>query len=163
GKRANKTPETAYMDWTEGTHVVHVDYGIGKFMGMRHRTVNGTEREYLLIEYDGTDTLFVPIHQSDRLTRYVGADETPPKLNKLGKQDLWVKARNKARRNAEEEAKELLGIYSKRARAKGFGYSPDSEWQHEMEANFPFIETEDQIRVIQEVKADMENTMPMDR
>lgn len=163
GKRANKTPETAYMDWGEGTHVVHVDYGIGKFMGLRHRTISGTEREYLLIEYHGTDTLFVPIHQADRLTRFVGADETPPKLNKLGKADLWVKARNKARRNAEEEAKELLDIYGKRARAKGFAYTPDSAWQHEMEANFPFVETEDQLRVIQEVKADMETSTPMDR
>lgn len=163
GKRTSKTPETAYMDWNEGTHVVHVDYGIGKFMGMRHRTINGTEREYLLIEYDGTDTLFVPIHQADRLTRYVGSDEAPPKLNKLGKADLWVKARNKARRNAEEEAKELLNIYSKRARAQGFSYTPDTEWQHEMEAQFPFVETEDQLRVIQEVKTDMESTMPMDR
>jgi transcription-repair coupling factor (superfamily II helicase) len=163
GKRTSKTPETAYMDWTEGTHVVHVDYGIGQFMGLRHRTVNGNEREYLLIEYHGTDTLFVPIHQADRLTRYVGADEVPPKLNKLGKSDLWVKARKKAQHNAEEEAKELLGIYSKRARAQGFTYNPDSAWQHEMEANFPFVETEDQIRVIQDVKADMESTMPMDR
>jgi len=163
GKRANKTPETAYMDWDEGTHVVHVDYGIGKFMGMRHRTISGTEREYLLIEYDGTDTLFVPIHQADRLTRYVGNDDAAPKLNKLGKADLWVKARNKARRNAEEEAKELLNIYSKRARAKGFAYTPDTAWQHEMEAQFPFVETEDQLRVIQEVKADMESTTPMDR
>lgn len=163
GKRANKTPETAYMDWTEGTHVVHVDYGIGKFMGLRHRTVNGNEREYLLIEYHGTDTLFVPIHQSDRLTRYVGADEAPPKLNKLGKPDLWIKVRQKAQHNAVEEAKELLGIYTQRAHAQGFAYTPDSAWQHEMEANFPFVETEDQVRVIQEVKADMESTMPMDR
>lgn len=163
GKRTHKTPETAYMDWTEGTHVVHVDYGIGKFMGLRHRTVNGNEREYLLIEYNGTDTLFVPIDQADRLSRYVGADEVPPKLNKLGKPDLWVKARKKAEHNAAEEAKELLGIYSKRARAQGFTYSPDSAWQHEMEANFPFVETDDQLRVIHEVKADMESTMPMDR
>lgn len=163
GKRANKTPETDYMDWGEGTHVVHVDYGIGKFMGMRHRTVNGTEREYLLVEYDGTDTLFVPIHQADRLTRYVGADEAPPKLNKLGKPDLWLKVRKKAQRNAEEEARELLHIYSKRAKAQGFSYTQDTAWQHEMEANFPFVETEDQVRVIREVKADMESPVPMDR
>ena len=163
GKRANKTPETAYMDWTNGTHVVHVDYGIGKFAGLQHRTISGTEREYLVIEYEGTDTLFVPIHQADRLTRYVGADEVPPKLNKLGKPDIWIKVRKKAQHNAVEEAKELLSIYSQRAKAKGFEFTPDSAWQHEMEANFPFVETEDQTRVIQEVKADMENTMPMDR
>ena len=162
-KRGRKTPETSFMDWAEGTYVVHVDYGIGKFAGMRHRTINTTEREFLLIEYNGTDTLFVPIHQADRLSRFVGADETPPKLNKLGKQELWLKIREKARRNAKEEAKELLGIYRKRARASGYSFSPDSAWQHEMEANFPFVETEDQVRVIQEVKTDMQQRTPMDR
>ncbi len=162
-RRGSKTPETAYMDWSEGTHVVHVDYGIGKFMGMRHRTVNTTEREFLLVEYHGTDTLYVPIHQADRLSRYVGADETPPKLNKLGKPEQWLKVREKARRNAQEEAKELLAIYRERARAQGYAFSADSAWQHEMEANFAFVETEDQVRVIQEVKSDMQSGTPMDR
>ena len=162
-RRSSKTPETAYMDWSEGTHVVHVDYGIGKFMGMRHRTVNTTEREFLLVEYHGTDTLYVPIHQADRLSRYVGADETPPKLNKLGKPEQWLKLREKARRNAQEEAKELLAIYRERARAHGYAFSADSAWQHEMEANFAFVETEDQVRVIQEVKSDMQSGTPMDR
>ncbi len=162
-RRSSKTPETAYMDWSEGTHVVHVDYGIGKFMGMRHRTVNTTEREFLLVEYHGTDTLYVPIHQADRLSRYVGADETPPKLNKLGKPEQWLKVREKARRNAQEEAKELLAIYRERARAHGYAFSADSAWQHEMEANFAFVETEDQVRVIQEVKSDMQSGTPMDR
>ncbi len=162
-RRGGKTPETAYMDWSEGTHVVHVDYGIGKFMGMRHRTVNTTEREFLLVEYQGTDTLYVPIHQADRLSRYVGADETPPKLNKLGKPEQWLKVREKARRNAQEEAKDLLAIYRERARAQGYAFSADSAWQHEMEANFAFVETEDQVRVIQEVKSDMHSGTPMDR
>ena len=132
-------------------------------MGMRHRTVNSTEREYLLVEFDRSDTIYVPIHQADRLSRYVGADETPPKLNKLGKPDQWIKARDKARRNAQEEAKELLEIYSRRAQASGLGFSPDSAWQHEMEAGFAFVETDDQLRVIQEVKADMHSRKPMDR
>lgn len=162
-RRASKTPETAYTDWSEGTHVVHVDYGIGKFMGMRHRTVNTTKREFLLVEYQGTDTLFVPIHQADRLSRYVGAQEKPPKLNKLGKAEQWLKVREKARRNAREEAKDLLEIYRKRARAQGYAFSADSAWQHEMEANFAFVETEDQTRVIHEVKADMQSSAPMDR
>ena len=151
------------MDWSEGTHVVHVDYGIGKFMGMRHRTVNTTKREFLLVEYHGTDTLFVPIHQADRLSRYVGADETPPKLNKLGKPEQWLKVREKARRNAQQEAKDLLAIYRERARAQGYAFSADSAWQHEMEANFAFVETADQVRVIQEVKSDMQSGTPMDR
>ncbi len=163
GRRAAKTPETAYTDWDDGTYVVHVDYGIGKFAGLQHRTINTTEREYLLIEYHGSDTIYVPVHQADRLSRYVGAEETAPKLNQLGKPDQWIKARDKARRNAEAEAKELLEIYSRRARATGYAFSPDSAWQHEMEAGFPFIETEDQLRVIQEVKSDMHGRKPMDR
>ncbi len=163
GARASTVMDTAYTDWEIGTHVVHVDYGIGRFMGMRHRTVNATEREYLLIEYKDADTIYVPIHQADRLSRYVGAEETPPKLNQLGKPDQWIKARDKARRNAEVEAKELLEVYSRRAQATGFVFSPDSAWQHEMEAGFAFVETEDQLRVIQEVKADMHSSKPMDR
>lgn len=162
-RRGRKTAETAYTDWVEGTFVVHVDYGIGQFAGMRHRRVKATEREYLLIEYRGADTIFVPIHQADRLSRYVGADDKPPKLSQLGKPDLWRKMRGKARQNAEEEARELMDIYRRRAHAAGFAYSPDGAWQHELEAGFPFVETEDQLKVIQEVKRDMESGAPMDR
>ncbi len=162
-RTGRKTPETEYTDWAEGTYVVHVDYGIGKFIGMRHRRINASKREYLLIEYQGGDTIFVPIHQTDRLSRYVGADEKPPRLSKLGKPDLWLKIRGKAQRNAEEEARELIDIYRRRASASGFAYPPDSAWQHELEANFPFVETEDQLKVIQEVKRDMESSAPMDR
>ena len=163
GARASAVADTSYTDWEAGTHVVHVDYGIGRFMGLRHRKVSASEREYLLVEYRDADTIYVPIHQADRLSRYVGAEETPPKLSQLGKPDQWIKARDKARRNAEEEAKELLAVYSRRAQAKGFVFSPDSAWQHEMEAGFAFVETEDQLRVIQEVKADMHSSKPMDR
>ncbi|MCY3798333.1 MAG: transcription-repair coupling factor [Chloroflexi bacterium] len=163
GARARVAADTSYTDWAIGAHVVHVDFGIGRFMGMRHRTVHATEREYLLVEYQNADTIYVPIHQADRLSRYVGAEETPPKLNQLGKPDQWIKARDKAKRNAEEEAKELLQIYSRRAQASGIAFSPDSAWQHEMEAGFPFVETEDQLRVIHEVKADMHGRKPMDR
>ncbi len=163
GARGGKTADSSYTDWQDGVYVVHVDYGIGKFMGLRHRTVNTTEREYLLVEYQGADTIYVPIHQADRLSRYVGADDKAPKLNQLGKADQWIKARDKARRNAIEEARELLAIYSKRARAMGHAFSGDTAWQHEMEAGFPFVETEDQLRVIQEVKADMHDRKPMDR
>ena len=161
--RGGKTADSSYTDWQEGTYVVHVDYGIGKFMGLRHRTVNTTEREYLLVEYQDADMIYVPIHQADRLSRYVGADDKAPKLSQLGKADQWIKARDKARRNAVEEARELLAIYSKRARASGHAFSADTAWQHEMEAGFPYVETEDQLRVIQEVKADMHDRKPMDR
>jgi len=156
-------PESNYADWNEGDYVVHVDYGIGQFRGLRTRTVEGNEREYLLIEYEGTDALFVPIHQSDRLTRYVGADEAPPRLNALGKQDVWNRVRSRAKQAAEDEARELLEIYARRAAVNGYIYMPDTPWQHELEATFPYVETEDQLRVLHEVKQDMEGPMPMDR
>ncbi len=158
-----RAPDTRYTDWQEGTYVVHVDFGIGRFAGLRHRSIRDTRREYLMVEYQNADTIYVPIHQADRLSRYVGADGKAPRLSQLGKADLWLKARGKARRNAEEEAKELLEIYSRRAAAQGHAFSPDSAWQHEMEAAFPFVETEDQLRVIQQVKDDMGAREPMDR
>ncbi|MCY3778754.1 MAG: transcription-repair coupling factor [Chloroflexi bacterium] len=163
GRARAKPADSSYTDWQEGTYVVHVDYGIGRFKGLRHRSFNNSEREYLLVEYRGEDTIYVPIHQADRLSRYVGPNDKAPPLNQLGKADQWIKARDKARRNAEEEARELLSIYSRRAVAVGHAFSADSAWQHEMEAGFPFVETEDQLRVINEVKADMHDHKPMDR
>ncbi|MCY4464635.1 MAG: transcription-repair coupling factor [Chloroflexi bacterium] len=161
--KRRRSPDTRYTDWQSGTYVVHVDFGIGRFAGLQHRSIRDTRREYLMVEYQNADTIYVPIHQADRLSRYVGADGKAPKLSQLGKADLWLKAREKARRNAEEEAKELLEIYSRRAAAQGHAFSPDSAWQHEMEAAFPFVETEDQLRVIQQVKGDMGAREPMDR
>lgn len=160
---AGKPADTSYTDWDEGAYVVHVDYGIGRFKGLRDRQVHNSKREYLLVEYRGGDSIYVPIHQADRLSRYVGANDKAPVLNQLGKADQWIKARDKARRDAEEEARELLSIYSKRALAIGHAYSADTAWQHEMEAGFTFVETEDQLRVINEVKTDMHKREPMDR
>jgi transcription-repair coupling factor (superfamily II helicase) len=160
--RRAKTPELAYADMHEGDYVVHIDYGVGKFVGLRRRTLEGVEREYLLIEYGGTDTLFVPIHQADRLSRYVGPDDKPPTLNKLGQQD-WIRIKSKAKKAVEEEARELLGLYAARASAPGHPFSPDTPWQHELEASFPYVETEDQLRAVVDVKNDMEKPHPMDR
>ncbi len=161
--RSGKAPDAGYAEWQSGDYVVHVDYGIGRFDGMQRRTIEGTEREYLLVEYAGTDKIFVPIHQADRLTRYVGADDKPPALHSLGKQGEWARITRRVKKDVEEEARELLAIYAKRASTKGFAFTPDSHWQHELEASFPYVETEDQMHAISNVKADMENTMPMDR
>jgi transcription-repair coupling factor (superfamily II helicase) len=158
-----RVPESDYADWKNGDFVVHVDYGVGKFAGMRHRTIESVEREYLMVEYSGTDMLFVPIHQADRLTRYVGADDRPPALNKLGNVIEWTRTKKKVSKAVEEEAHELLELYSQRASAAGHPFSSDSPWQHELEAGFPYVETEDQLRAVREVKADMEKTQPMDR
>jgi transcription-repair coupling factor (superfamily II helicase) len=130
-----RAPEESYADWSEGDFVVHVDYGIGRFAGMRHRTVEGLEREYLLVEYAGTDMLFVPIHQADRLTRYVGPDEKPPALNKLGQPSDWLRIRRRAERAVEEEARELLALYSARSDARPC-LRLDA-LRHELETSFP--------------------------
>ena len=160
---ARRLPESDYADWKEGDFVVHVDYGIGRFVGMQSRSVEGHAREYLLVEYEGTDRLFVPVDQADRLTRFVGPDEKPPTMSKLGKPAEWLKTKEKARRAAEEEARELLEIYARRAASAGHHYQPDTPWQHELEAGFTYVETEDQLRTLREIKRDMESGMPMDR
>lgn len=160
-KRA-RLPESSYADMHAGDYVVHVDYGIGRFAGMRRRTVEGNEREYLVVEYAGTDAVFVPIHQADRLTRYVGPDDRPPQLSKLGKPD-WSRVTSQAKKAVEEEAKELLELYAQRMAASGHAFGQDTPWQHELEASFPFVETEDQLRAVREVKGDMESSAPMDR
>jgi len=157
-----RAPEIAYADLKPGDFVVHIDYGIGRFSGMRRRTLEGVEREYLLVEYAGTDSLYIPIHQTDRLTRYVGADDAPPTLNRLGQQD-WLKVRGRIKKAVEDEARDLLTLYAERASAPGHPFGADTSWQHELEASFPFVETDDQLRAVRAVKADMEKPHPMDR
>lgn len=169
--RARKAaPEKAFADWQPGDAVVHEDYGIGLYRGLVKLTVNtGTpsqpvegEREYLLLEYADGDRLYVPLHQLDRVQRYVGSDEARPALDKLGSGG-WEKARHKARGAAAELARDLLQLYAARELATRPPFSPDTPWQVELESSFPFIETEDQLQAIQDVKADMEQPRPMDR
>jgi transcription-repair coupling factor (superfamily II helicase) len=160
--KRKSAPPVQYSDLREGDYVVHMDYGVGRFAGMRRRTLESIEREYLMVEYAGTDALYVPIHQTDRLTRYVGADDTPPTITRLGQAD-WGRIKSKAQKAVEEEAQELLAIYAARASAPGHAYAADTPWQHEMEAAFPFVETEDQLKAVRSVKQDMEKPHPMDR
>jgi transcription-repair coupling factor (superfamily II helicase) len=163
-------PEKTFADWQPGDAVVHEDYGIGLYRGLVRLTINtGTaaqpvegEREYLLLEYADGDRLYVPLHQLDRVTRYVGSDEARPQLNKLGS-DQWEREKQKARSAAAEFARDLLQLYAERELAERPPFSKDTPWQTEMESAFPFIETDDQLRAIQEVKADMEKPHPMDR
>ncbi|MDW8352546.1 MAG: transcription-repair coupling factor, partial [Anaerolineae bacterium] len=169
--RARKSaPEQAFADWRPGDAVVHEDYGIGLYRGLARLTVNtGTpaqpvegEREYLLLEYADGDRLYVPLHQLDRVTRYVGSDDAPPRLDKLGS-GQWEREKQKARGAAAELARELLQLYAERELARRPPFSKDTPWQIEMESAFPFIETDDQLQAIREVKADMEKPQPMDR
>ena len=155
-------PEATFADLQVGDYVVHVEYGIGRFAGLQKRVIDESEREYLIIEYAGNDLLYVPIHQADRLSRYVGADDRVPPLNRLGTQE-WARTKENTRRAVEEVARELLELYAARASVVGHAFSPDSPWQAELEASFPYVETDDQLLALRAVKQDMESPHPMDR
>ena len=157
-----ENPEAAYADLKPGDWVVHVDFGIGRFIGLVQRRLEGLEREYLCVEYKNRDQLFVPIYQADRLTRYLGPDGSPPSPGSLGTQE-WQEAKRKTRSAVIEVAQELLDLYACRQIAIGYAFSPDTVWQKELESAFPYLETEDQIKAINDIKHDMENDRPMDR
>jgi transcription-repair coupling factor (superfamily II helicase) len=155
-------PETYFADITAGDYVVHLEYGIGKFKGLVTRAVGGMEREYLLVQYANSDVLYVPVHHADRLSKWIGSDERPPTVHRLGDKG-WTATKAKAQEAADELAGELLELYAARELIAGHAFAADDEWQAELEASFPYRETEDQLRVIAEVKADMQQAMPMDR
>jgi transcription-repair coupling factor (superfamily II helicase) len=161
-RRRKVAPEAYFADLTPGDFVVHVEYGIGIFRGLVIRALEGMEREYLLVEYAESDRLYVPIHQADRLSRYIGADDRAPRLNRLGRTE-WQAVKARAKQAAEDVARELLDLYAARELAEGHAFGPDAEWQAELEASFPYYETEDQLHAIADVKADMEKPKPMDR
>jgi len=155
-------PETFFADMSPGDYVVHIEHGIGRFEGLITLQMETVEREYLLIQYQGSGKVYVPIHQADRISRYVGADERPPRLHKLGGTE-WAVVRKRAQQAVEEVAAELLELYAAREMVIGHAFGPDTSWQAELEAAFPYIETEDQLRAIDDVKSDMEKPQPMDR
>ncbi|MEA3345265.1 MAG: transcription-repair coupling factor [Chloroflexota bacterium] len=156
------TPETIFADLSSGDYVVHVEHGIGVFRGLVHLTINGVEGEYLRVDYAQKDKLYVPIHSADRLSPYVGADDREPTIHRLGSTS-WKRVKERAQRAVEELARDLLELYSTRKVAEGHAFSPDTPWQRELEASFPYYETEAQLQAIREVKADMEKAKPMDR
>ncbi|MGV9774700.1 transcription-repair coupling factor [Streptosporangium sp. NPDC003464] len=143
-----------------GDHVVHEQHGVGRYIEMVQRTVQGATREYLVIEYAKGDRLYVPTDQLDEVTRYVGGES--PTLNRMGGAD-WAKAKTKAKKAVKEIAGELIRLYSARMASPGHAFGPDTPWQREMEDAFPYAETGDQLEAIDEVKRDMERGVPMDR
>ena len=157
-----EAPESSYADLEPGDWVVHVDHGIGKYVGLVERKHEGVQQEFLCVEYAEQDQLFVPIHHADRLTRYIGADGFVPALSRLGGAS-WHTTKQRVREAVQEMAGELLDLYAKRQVAEGYAFSPDTPWQRELEASFPYIETEDQLQALVEIKEDMENPRPMDR
>jgi transcription-repair coupling factor (superfamily II helicase) len=157
-----ESPEMAYADLQSGDWVVHVDHGIGRYIGLVRRSLEGLDREFLAVAYEGGDQLFVPIHQADRLTRYIGPDNHTPSSSRLGSAE-WTLSKQRVRAGVENVAKELLDLYAQRQVARGHSFSADTPWQTELEASFPYIETEDQLSAITQVKQDMESIRPMDR
>ncbi|REF30270.1 transcription-repair coupling factor [Calidifontibacter indicus] len=154
------------LELRPGDFVVHEQHGVGKFVEMMQRTVGGATREYLVLEYAASkrgqpgDRLFVPTDQLDQITRYVGGEA--PSLNKMGGSD-WQTTKSRARRHVRQIAGELIRLYSARMATPGHAFGPDTPWQRELEDAFAYIETPDQLSSIDEVKADMEKTVPMDR
>lgn len=161
-RRAGAASELFFTDLQPGDYVVHVEHGIGIFRGLVKLSLEGVEHEYLQVDYAANDKLYVPIHQADRLSRYVGVDDRPPQIYRLGTAD-WNLVKRRADRAVEEIAEELLELYAARELSPGHAFLPDSPWQQELEAAFPYVETEDQLRAIEQVKADMEQPKPMDR
>jgi transcription-repair coupling factor (superfamily II helicase) len=154
------------LELKKGDYVVHEQHGVGRFVEMRQRDVQGATREYLVLEYGASkrggppDMLFVPADALDQVTRYVGGEG--PSLDRLGGSD-WSKRKNRARRAVREIAAELIKLYAARQATQGFAFGPDTPWQRELEDAFPFHETPDQLTTVDEVKADMRQTVPMDR
>jgi len=161
-RRREIDPTRVTFSFAPGDYVVHATHGIGLFKEVLRQEVLGAERDYLLLEYAKGDKLFVPVEQIDRITKYVGPDGSAPRVTRLNTAD-WSRATGKARTAARALAFDLVDLYARRSTVTGHAYGPDTSWQLEMEAMFPYEETPDQLAAIADVKADMESDKPMDR
>lgn len=155
-------PIATVLDLKPGDYVVHIQYGIGVFRGLTKREVEGIEKEFLYIEYQAPDKLFVPADQLDRIQKYLSPNDVMPKLNRLTGGD-WQKTIGKAKEDARAFAADLVKLYASRKGVQRRPFGPDSPWQGEMEATFPWVETPSQMRAIREAKSDLQRDYPMDR
>ena len=160
----NRQKLNSFTDLSPGDLVVHENYGIGRFVAMEQIRIDGAIKDYVKIAYQGSDTLFVPATQLDMVSKYIGGggEDSNVRLNKIGT-DAWQKTKQKARKAAKDMAGELIQLYAARKRQEGFAFAADTPWQREFEDNFPYPETDDQLRCISEIKSDMEAPIPMDR
>ena len=168
-KKRKKTPEQfktgetiIFSDLKVGDYIVHRTNGIGQFVGINTINTEGVTKDYIKIRYKDDGILYVPTSNLDNIKKYIGSGDGVPRLNKLGSKD-WSKAKAKVKSNLQEIAKDLIELYAKREKTKGFMFSKDTEWQKEFEEKFPYVETNDQLRSIEEMKKDMESEKPMDR
>ena len=168
-KKRRKTPEQfkagetiIFSDLKVGDYIVHRTNGVGQFIGINTIQAAGVTKDYIKIKYKDDGILYVPTSSLDNVKKYIGSGDGIPRLNKLGSKD-WAKAKARVKSNLQEIAKDLIELYAKREKAKGFIFSKDTEWQKEFEQKFPYTETNDQLRSIEEMKKDMESEKPMDR
>jgi len=154
---------SSYLDLEPGNYVVHEHHGIGRFSGVVQIPVAGIKKDYIKIDFAGTDCIYVPCTQLDLVAKYIGSGEDKPvHLSKLGGTD-WIKKKQRAKAAAKDMAEELIRLYAERKQIKGHAFSPDSDWQRQFEENFEFAETDDQLKCINDIKQDMESSAPMDR
>ena len=160
--RSERGPEVTLADLVPGTFVVHIDHGVARFAGTTQIGDNGEEKEYLVLEYADSDKLYVPTDHLDRVSGYQGARDHTPNLTRLSTAE-WARIKERVKGATREMAQELIRVNAARQVAEGHNFGPDSVWQQELEDSFPFVETPDQSKTINEVKGDMEQTRPMDR
>ena len=160
----NRQKLNSFTDLVPGDLVVHDHHGIGRFVCMEQMKIDGAIKDYIKIAYAGTDTLFVPATQLDLVSKYIGngGEDATVKLHKMGT-ETWQKTKAKARKAAKDMAAQLIQLYAARKRQEGYAFAADTPWQSEFEDNFPYAETDDQLRCIADIKADMESPIPMDR
>ena len=165
-RRASSTfrqgEKIVFADLKPGDFVVHKTHGIGEFVGVNTIEADGVTKDYIKIKYKNDDMLYVPTSNLDNVRKYVGGGDTAPRLNKLGSKE-WSNTKARVKKNLREVAKDLIELYAKRQKIKGYAFSPDTDWQKQFEEEFPYQETDDQLRCIEEVKKDMEMSRPMDR
>ncbi|WP_010258193.1 transcription-repair coupling factor [Treponema primitia] len=161
-KQVRSAAIDTFVELNPGDFVVHINYGIGLFKGIERIKALGHERDYIKLEYLGEEIVFVPIEQVNLVQRYIGNEGSPPRMDKLGSKS-WENRKGRVKQSVEEIAEKLIDLYSKRRASRGFAFPADTEWQTMFEASFPFDETEDQLRCVEEIKDDMEKPNPMDR
>ena len=161
-KHAKSSVIDTFVELNPGDFVVHVNYGIGRFLGIERVRAMGNERDYIKLEYAEEETVFIPIEQVNLVQRYIGNEGDAPRLDRIGSKS-WENRKNKVKKSVEDLAEKLIQLYSKRKAARGFAFPKDTEWQTAFEAAFPYTETDDQITVAKEIKEDMEKPVPMDR
>lgn len=154
--------KVVFADLKIGDFVVHKKYGIGIYIGVNTIKADNMIKDYIKIKYKNDDILYIPTSDLDSIRKYVGGDKIQPKINRLGSKE-WENTKAKVKKNLREVARELIELYAKREKMQGYSFSKDTPWQNQFEASFPYQETEDQLRCIEEVKKDMEQPKPMDR